>query len=183
MLTLTIVVLVAPAVAHAGVDPFESEPASIDVPPPLTARQRADDIDQTTGRLIGSIRIPDIGLDAPLRSGVALEVIDRGPAHWVGSAAPGATGNLVIAGHRATHTAPFRHLDSLDPGDLVYVTDGTGFEVIYRVAETFIVKPEDVWITYATPKPVLTMFACHPVGSAAERIVVRADLVGGRLIA
>lgn len=164
-------------------EPADAEPTSIVVPEPPSSRQRADDPDQTTGRLVGSIRIPHIGLDAPVRSGVSLSVIDLGPAHWVGTATPGGAGNVVIAGHRTTHSAPFRDLDRLQPGDLVYLTDPTGFDVMYRVAETFIVEPMDIWITYETPDPVLTMFACHPVGSDAQRIVVRADLVAGRLIA
>jgi sortase A len=114
---------------------------------------------------------------------VALSVIDLGPAHWVGTAGPGEAGNVVIAAHRSTHGAPFRDLDELRPGDHVYLTDRRGFDVMYRVAETFIVEPDEVWITYPTSEPVLTMFACHPHGSAAQRIVVRADLVAGRLIA
>ena len=46
-----------------------------------------------------------------------------------------------------------------------------------------IVGPDEVWITYDNGEALLTMFACHPKGSAAQRIVVRAELVAGRLIA
>lgn len=175
------VVLVPHPVSAAH--PSDAEPPSIQVPLPLSSRQRSDDPDQATGRLVGSIRIPEIGVEHAVRSGVALSVIDQGPAHWVGTAVPGEAGNVVIAGHRSTHGAPFRDLDRLQPGHLVYLTDPAGFEVMYRVSETFIVEPEDVWITYGTEDPVLTIFACHPFGSAAQRIVVRADLVAGRLVA
>lgn len=48
-----------------------------------------------------------------------------------------------------------------------------------KVANTAIVDPQDLWITYDRDKPMLTMFACHPKGSARYRVVVTADLVGG----
>jgi len=112
-----------------------------------------------------------------------MSVIDRGVAHWSGTALPGEAGNLVLAGHRTTKTKPFFDLDKLKPGDLVFMTDGRGFEVMYRVSESFIVEPSDLWITYDSPTPTLTMFACHPKGSERYRIVVKADLVAGRQIA
>lgn len=113
-----------------------------------------------------------------------MAVIDLGVAHWAGTAGAGDTGNMVLAGHRTTHGAPFRDLDELRRGDLILVTDGSGFPVMYRVDETFVVEPEDMWITYDIPgRSLLTMFACHPMGSSSQRIVVRSSLVAGRMIA
>lgn len=150
---------------------------------PASARQPVFHRSQTSGAVVSHIRIPAIGLDEQVRAGVALSVIDEGVAHWVGTAVPGAAGNVVLAGHRTTHSRPFADLDRLDEGDLVYVQGGDGFEVIYRVSESFIVDPEDIWITYETGDAMLTMFACHPKGSARFRIVVRADLLSGRRMA
>ena len=134
--------------------------------------------------MIGHLSIPAIGVDEVIRSGVAVDVIDRGVAHWVGTAGAGEEGNMVLAAHRTTHTAPFRDLDDLAPGDLVVVTDPSGFDVMYRVDEIFVVDPEDIWITYDIPgRSTLTLFACHPKGSARQRIVVRASLLGGGRIA
>ncbi len=147
------------------------------------ARQPVFHRTQASGNEIGTLRIPAIGLDETIRSGVAMSVIDLGVAHWSGSARPGENGNVVLAGHRTTKTRPFLNLDRLTKGDLIYVTDGTGFEVIYRVSSTIIVDPEALWITYDNPTPTLTMFACHPKGSSRYRIVVRANLVAGRRIA
>ena len=167
--------MAAPSVAGAS-----SRPDSA-VPNP--ARQPTFHRSQSSGVEVGSLRIPAIGLDETIRSGVALSVIDRGVAHWAGTVAPGEEGNVVLAGHRTTHSAPFNDLDDLEPGDLVYVEDAHGFEVMYSVRETFVVDPGDLWITYDSDEPMLTMFACHPKGSARFRIVVTADLVAGRLIA
>lgn len=138
---------------------------------------------QSSGAELGALRIPTIGLDEVVRSGVDLSVIDQGVAQWAGTAAPGAPGNVVLAGHRTTYSRPFHDIDRLDPGDLIYLEDGFGLESIYRVSESFVVDPHDLWITYETDKPTLTMFACHPKGSARFRLVVTAELVAGRPIA
>ncbi len=150
---------------------------------PNPARQAVFHSSQASGATIGNLRIPAIGLNETVRSGVALSVIDRGVAHWSGTAQPGESGNVVLAGHRATKTKPFRDLDKLKLGDLVFMTDGRGFDVMYRVSDTYIVDPNDLWITYDGETPSVTMFACHPKGSVRYRIVVNADLVAGRKIA
>ena len=150
---------------------------------PNAARQAVFHRSQASGLIVGSLRIPAIGLDETVRSGVAQSVIDKGVAHWSGTARPGEYGNVVLAGHRSTKTKPFRDLDKLNVGDLVFMTDGSGFEVIYRVSDTYIVDPSDLWITYDGPTPSITMFSCHPKGSDRYRIVVNADLVAGRKIA
>jgi len=149
---------------------------------PNPARQPSFHRTQSSGYVLGSITIPAIGLDETIRSGVSLDVIDQGVAHWAGTVGPGEDGNLVLAGHRTTHSKPFADLDRLGIDDLIYVTDGHGFAVMYKVAETSIVEPQDLWITYDRAKPMLTLFACHPKGSSRHRIVVTADLVAGRRI-
>lgn len=150
---------------------------------PAPGRQPTSSPSQQSGAVVSRIRIPSIGVDEIIRSGIALSVIDQGVAHWVGTSAPGGDGNVVLAGHRTTHTRPFSALDRLELGDLIYLEDSGGFEVMYRVSDTFIVQPEDIWITYDFGRPMVTLFACHPRGSARQRIVVQADLVAGRRIA
>ena len=126
---------------------------------------------------IGEIRIPKIGLVHPLYEGVTLTVIDHGPGHWPGSAVPGQLGNAVFAGHRVTHSHPFRTVDKLAPGDeIIFVMPNGTFT--YKVTKQEIVKPSDTWIVNPTKTATLTLFACHPPGSAAKRIVIRADFVG-----
>lgn len=133
--------------------------------------------------MVSHLRIPAIGVDETVRSGIAIAVIDQGVAHWAGTSAPGGFGNVVLAGHRSTHSRPFWALDRLANGDLIYLEDGSGFDVMYKVTDTFIVTPDDVWISYDFGKPMVTLFACHPRGSADQRIVVQADMVAGRRIA
>jgi sortase A len=120
---------------------------------------------------LGRIVIPKVGLDAELEEGIRLTTLDRGPGHWPGSAMPGEIGNVVVAGHRTSHGAEFRYLDQLAPGDEVIFTTDTGAHT-YLVTGTQIVTPNDLWITNPTDTPTATLFACHPLGSTAKRIVV-----------
>jgi len=146
-------------------------PRTRPVPPPANPTAAAPIIK------IGEIRIPKIGLVHPIFEGVTLTVIDHGPGHWPGSALPGQLGNVVFAGHRVTHTHPFRNLDQLVPGDEIdfVMPDGT---YTYRMTQQQIVSPSDTWIVNPTPTATVTLFACHPPGFATHRIVVRGEYIG-----
>lgn len=126
--------------------------------------------------VIGRIAIPTIGVTTELRDQITQESIDLGPSHWPGTAAPGGFGNAVIAGHRSLHSAPFHDLGNLRPGDPIVVTDASGRQFVYKVTESFVVKPDAMWIADQAPGHLLTLFTCHPIGSAAERLVIRATL-------
>ncbi len=52
-----------------------------------------------------------------------------GPGHLTASALPGQPGSLMIAAHRDTH---FRHIDRLEPGQLVRVQSAAGPWANYR---------------------------------------------------
>ncbi len=125
---------------------------------------------------MGTIEIPKIGLKTKAYEGVWLTVVNVGPGHWPGTAQPGEYGNTVFAGHRVTHSKPFRKIDDLVNGDEIVVTTSTGRHV-YKVTGHEIVEPNDIWIVDQTPGYRITLFACHPPGSAAQRYVVYGDLV------
>jgi sortase A len=127
--------------------------------------------------VIGTIEIPKLGLSVPLNEGISLHSIDYGPSHWPGTALPGGTsGNVVVAGHRVTHTKPFRHIDTLVPGDeIIFVVNGV--RSTYHVTGHQVVTPQQTEIVNQTAEPTATLFACHPPGSARYRYVVRAALV------
>lgn len=131
---------------------------------------------------LGSIRIPAIELDAAYYSGVHDAVVELGPGHWPGTPLPGAAGNAVFAGHRTTHTHPFRDLDLLKPGDLIQATSGPEPATDFLVDSVEIVA-ESSYVDYVLAAPeapdatAITLFACTPKGSASHRIVVRATEV------
>lgn len=125
---------------------------------------------------IGRIKIEKIGLDHVIFEGITLRTIDNGPSHWPGTAMPGQRGNAVFAGHRVTHSKPFRNIDQLVPGDEVIFEIGQTRSV-YRVTGSKIVTPKALDIVNPTPTATATLFACHPPGSAKFRYVVLLDLV------
>jgi sortase A len=125
---------------------------------------------------LGSLSIPKIGLQHDIYEGIWLTVINQGPGHWPHSALPGQRGNAVFPGHRTTFSHPFRDLDRLAPGDQIifHMPDA---DQVYAVRQTIIVKPTDMSVVDQTETPTVTLIACHPKGSAAQRIVVKGDLV------
>ncbi|MGH8999659.1 MAG: class E sortase [Acidimicrobiia bacterium] len=141
-------------------------PRSVPAPPPRKAKAAAPILQ------IGEIQIPRIGLVHKVYEGVTLRVINHGPGHWPGSAVPGQLGNAVFAGHRTTYSHPFRRLNELVPGDEIIFKTAEG-TFTYHVTRQQIVKPTDVHIINPTPEATITLFACHPPGSARQRIVVR----------
>jgi len=172
--TTTVVPAAAPpTTAPAAPPPPPPVEPTIDAPvaPP------ADPYEQVPVVGIGRIKIPKVGLDHEIYEGVSLTVIDVGPGHWPGTPMPGGAGNVVLGGHRVTHSHPFRDLDQLVGGDEIIFEMYDGTRAVYRVTEQFVVYPDAMWIVDPTPNSIVTLFACHPKGSARQRIVVRAELM------
>lgn len=115
-------------------------------------------------------------------SDVGYEDLTRGPGHYPGTELPGEGGNFAVAGHRTTYDAPFYSLNELRTGDEIHVTDRSGTRYVYEFAERRIVQPSARWVLgddpLDTPRPTLTLTTCHPRFSAAQRMVVFAELAG-----
>lgn len=124
----------------------------------------------------GRIEIPRIGLNHLTYEGIELSTIDHGPSHWPGTALPGQVGNSVFPGHRTTHSRPFFNIDHIQVGDPVTFVNSSG-RYTYQVTDTFVVDDEETWIADPTDTPTMTIFACHPKGSARQRYVVKGRLV------
>jgi LPXTG-site transpeptidase (sortase) family protein len=161
-----------------------ADPAGQGYDKPVSSKQTAA-VRTTPGRYqtVGRVQIPRIGLDVSYGEGVHESVLERGPGHWPGTALPGGAGTAVLSGHRNTHTAPFKELDVLRPGDKILVSVGKSKPTTFRVIDTTIV-PEAKYPAFVL-KPAkdpesrnLTVFACHPEGHPIYRIVVRASTTG-----
>jgi sortase A len=127
---------------------------------------------------IGAISIPKIGVQQTIYKGVQLRIFDYGVGYWPGTGLPGQGGNMVLGAHRTSGIRPFRNIDQLQVGDTIAVTTESGVHQ-YRVSSSTIVDPiEGMWILGQSGSSKLTLFACHPPGSVAQRIVVFADYVG-----
>ncbi len=167
----------ATAAAPAATTTLVEEPVPTAPPPPVTVGlptpedAPTDPHAPTPDVVYGTLALPTIGVDQDLHEGVTLTAIDRGPSHWPGTALPGQLGNVVVAGHRVTHTRPFYDLDRLAPGDPLVFTMADGSTWTYTLVETEVVAPEAMHIVDQTPAYTATLFACHPKHSARERIV------------
>jgi sortase A len=128
------------------------------------------------GHALGRIKIPRIGASFVVVQGTGTGDLQKGPGHYPSTPLPGMSGTVGIAGHRTTYLAPFRHVDSLKPGDPITIDMPYG-RFTYNVERTRIVKPTALWITQPVGYPRLVLSACHPLYSASNRIVVFARLV------
>lgn len=154
-----------------------------DAPPDLRALARAERREIGPHTPIARLRIPEIGLAVIVAEGthddaeqIVRDSLKEGPAHLPLSGLPGEGRTVAVAGHRTTYGAPFRHLDDLDPGDAITLQTTYG-RFAYRVSSVRVVRPEDIAVLADVPgRERLVLSACHPVYSAARRIVVSADL-------
>jgi sortase A len=138
----------------------------------LAARERAR---VGAGHALGRIELPSLKRSYVVVQGTNGPSLRKGPGHYPGTPLPGEPGTVAIAGHRTTYLAPFRTIDQLHPGNQI-VLQMPYARFTYLVQETRIVKPDALWVTHSVGYPRLILSACHPLYSAAQRIVVFAKL-------
>jgi sortase A len=128
------------------------------------------------GSALGSVSIPRIGLKTVFVESTDHDALKKGPGHYKGTVLPGIEGTVGLAGHRTTYGAPFRRVDELRTGSriIVHMPYGT---FTYKVFSKRITTPSDAsaLVSHAGTKR-LVLTACHPLYSAAKRIVVSARL-------
>jgi sortase A len=129
-----------------------------------------------SGRPLGRLRMPTIGASDVFVEGTGSSDLRKGPGHYPATPLPGQRGTVAIAGHRTTYGAPFHDLDDLEDGDEIEVEMPYG-RFTYRVERTRIVAPTATWVTRRVGHDQLVLSACHPLYSAAQRIIVFARLV------
>jgi sortase A len=138
--------------------PLVQSLASVPVPPPS--------IEQAN-----RIEIPALRVDAPVVQGDGWEQLKKGVAQHIGSANPGEQGNVVLSAHNDVYGELFRHLDRLQPGDVVRIhTQQREYE--YVVDRTQVVEPTAVEVMASTGTPTVTLISCYPYLVDSKRIVV-----------
>ncbi len=131
------------------------------------------------GAAVGRIKIPAIGASFVIVNGTDTSSLRKGPGIYDEVPFPGAPGTTAIAGHRTTYLAPFRRIDKLRRGDAITVEMPYG-RFTYDVERTQIVAPTQVSVIKRVSFDRLVLSACHPLYSAAKRVVVFARLVGAQ---
>lgn len=127
------------------------------------------------GDALGRIVLPTLGQRFVIVAGDEPADLRKGPGVYPDTPLPGVGGTTAIAGHRTTYLAPFRNLDDLDRGDEVRLEMPYG-DFTYRVESRRIVEPGDVSVIRPVGYERVVLTACHPLYSAAQRIVVSARL-------
>jgi sortase A len=135
-----------------------------------------------TGDSLTRLKIPDIGVDVVVVEGTTQAALRAGAGHYPETALPCGTGNVAIAGHRTTFGKPFSRLDEVPIGAEITLETPVG-TCRYRVgAAANVITPDQVEVVAPTDTPRLTLTTCHPKGSARQRLVLQADLIGEPLL-
>jgi sortase A len=141
-------------------------------PPPRVMQRRP-----LKGDAIARISIPAIGVSDYVVEGTDTASLRKGPGHYPETPLPGDPGTAAIAGHRTTYGAPFRDIDQLERGDRIVIDMADG-RFLYRVTRTKIVDDSDLSVLDSVGYKQLILSACHPLYSAAQRVIVFARQVG-----
>jgi sortase A len=131
----------------------------------------------SAGTLLGRLEAPTVKMSINVLEGSDDGTLRRGAGHIEDTPLPGQPGNIGIAGHRDTVFRPLRDINVGDP--LALTTADRTYR--YRISQTLIVGPDDVYVLDPTGRPTLTLVTCYPfnfVGHAPKRFIVRATLEG-----
>jgi sortase A len=134
-----------------------------------------EQIVQQSGAPLALLRIAKIHLEAPVFDGTDGLTLNHGVGRIAGTARPGETGNIGIAGHRDGF---FRGLKNVEVGDAIELETPNGTDR-YIVDQVQIVAPEDTSVLRPRSVASVTLVTCYPfhfIGSAPQRYVVTASL-------
>ena len=121
--------------------------------------------------MIGTIRIPSVGIELPVLSSWSYELLNVAPCRYSGSI-PGK--NMIIMGHN--YKSHFTPLHEVMVGADVIFEDVNGTKYSFRVAEiTILHKNEGEKLPSGYP---LTLFTCTPGGQ--NRAIVRCEAITGQ---
>lgn len=122
------------------------------------------------------VLIPSIGVDMDVVEGQSDDALDKGAWIRPNGSKPNLGSNTVITAHRFSYLdggRSFYNLDKVKNGDEVIVY-WKGDRYRYIVNGSRVVKPSAVQIENPTNAPMLTLYTCTPLWTAANRLVITA---------
>ena len=134
-------------------------------PPPLQPRHDTP--------WMARLEIPRLKYSVIVREGTDGATLALGVGHIAGTALPGPSGNVGLAGHRDTF---FRRLGELKIGDSLRLQT-LNEDYTYTVTQITIVKPSENEVLSDTTSASLTLVTCYPlwgIGPAPQRLIVQA---------
>jgi sortase A len=149
-----------------------------DFRPAIAGKSRVHEVSfpSSDGEALGEIELTRIGVTAMILEGTDERTLRRAVGHIPGTALPGETGNVAIAGHRDTF---FRALRNVRQDDEITLMTLEG-SYRYRVDSIKVVGPEDTQVLDSSGGDILTLVTCYPfyfVGPAPRRFIVRAQRI------
>jgi sortase A len=152
----------------------------------VEAANRPRHYDLARGAIMG-LTIESIGLhDVPVLDSDSSRALDQGVIHLPDTSLPWSQTperNVYLAGHRlgwpgtGSHLV-FYHLGALGNGDKITLRDRDGKRYNYRVIDTFLVNPDDTWVTgRVRGRDLLTLQTCTPIPTFEQRLIVRAERI------
>ena len=125
--------------------------------------------------IMGTVAVPRIGVELPIRHGTSERVLAVGAGHLYGTSLPigGRDSHAVVTGHRGlVDAAMFTRLDELSAGDFMYL-EVMGETLGYQVDRIDVIEPDDVSRLKIVPgEDRLTLMTCTPYGVNTHRLLV-----------
>jgi LPXTG-site transpeptidase (sortase) family protein len=131
----------APSLAH----PDGTTPLPVDMRPTVVT--------------VGKIEIPAVGIATRVLEGDDARILRLSVGHIPGTAVPGPSGNVGLAGHNNTF---FRPLRKVKLGDEIRYSTTAGI-FTYRVVSLSVVLPSAIEVLNSTPRPTLDFGYLLPV--------------------
>lgn len=128
--------------------------------------------------VMGTVRIPRIGVTLPIRHGSDESALANGAGHLYGTSLPvgGRSTHTVITAHRGVPDKElFTRLDELKKGDVFYLTVA-GRTIAYKVNRIRNVSPQDTsHVRIVKGKDMATLLTCTPYGVNTQRLLVTGE--------
>ena len=123
--------------------------------------------------VMGTIRIPHIGVTLPIRHGSDESALANGAGHLYGTSLPvgGKDTHTVITAHRGVPDKElFTRLDEMRKGDVFYLA-AAGRTIAYKVVRTDTVDPQDTsQVRIRKGRDLATLLTCTPYGVNTQRL-------------
>lgn len=133
-------------------------------------------------KIIGIVEIERLKVVFPIVEGTEKENLHVAIGHMVNTSGIGKKGNCVIAGHRGGKLGEFfKNAHLLKEGDIIELTDLTGYVHRYSVYDSFVVEPTRMDVTYNNDPydRTVTLITCEDNGT--KRLIVKGKYVDEKM--
>ena len=127
---------------------------------------------------VGRLTVPGLDISRIVLAGASGSSLAFGPGHLFGTALPGQSGNIVIAGHRDSH---FRFLRDLKHGERLVLQSADHKLLEYRVNSIEIVRFDHLQYLLDNGNNQLTLITCYPFDAIIPGGPLRYIVIAGAL--